>query len=93
MTDALTARRELADMHRRRDYFTEADCRRANELIDIIEAHMATKSIGAVSKTALAKGKVQPAKKTPPHFAQAKKAKADRTEAGLRRNRASKRGA
>jgi hypothetical protein len=93
MIDALAARRELADMHRSLDYFSEADCNRANELIDIIEGHMATKSIGAVSKKALGLGKVQPIKKTPPHFASAKQAKADRVEAGLRRNRATKRGA
>lgn len=51
---------------------------------------MATKSIGRVSKAALAEGKIKPAKSTPKHFATAKKAKADRAEAGLRRNRARK---
>jgi hypothetical protein len=49
-----------------------------------------TKSIGRVSKTALAEGKIKPSKSTPKHFAQAKRAKADRVEAGLRRNRARK---
>lgn len=49
---------------------------------------MATKSIGKISKKALAEGKVKPSKSTPPHFAAAKKAKADRTEKALRGNRA-----
>lgn len=52
---------------------------------------MATKSIGKISKKALAEGKVQPSTRTPPHFAAAKKAKADRVEAGLRKNRLNKR--
>lgn len=52
---------------------------------------MATKSIGRVSKAALAEGKIKSAKATPPHFAKAKAKKADRQEAGLRRNREAKR--
>ncbi len=54
---------------------------------------MTTKTIGRVSKEALAKGKIKPARSEPAHFAKAKRLKADRTEARLRRHRQAKRGA
>jgi hypothetical protein len=89
------ARQELVRMHESLAYFTEAECRRVNHLIDIInEARMATGhkvKVGKVSKKALAEGKIKPSKSAPPHFTKAKAKKADRQEAGLRRNREAKR--
>lgn len=82
-------RRQLVEMHRRNDFFTERQCRQANDIIDRI--NMATKSIGRVDAAALAKGKVKP---KPAHMSVPKKAaakaKADRKEAGLRANRKGK---
>lgn len=52
---------------------------------------MATASIGRVEKKALDKGKIKPVDKTPKPLRGGKKRKADRIEAGLRKNREAKR--
>ena len=84
---AAEAHRELVRMHESLAYFTEAQCRRVNELIDIInEERMATKVKGSVTKD----GKFKPADRAPVSAKIARKAKADRTEKGLRKNREAK---
>lgn len=84
MIDADSARRELARMHECLPYFTEAECRRADQLIDIInEASMATRVKGTVKD-----GKFKPKDSTPAPLRKGKALKAARVEKGLKANRA-----
>ena len=92
--DATAARQALQDMHRDHDVFGPAECDRANHLIDIInEAHMAARIGKAKITTKDGRTKIEPAKAYR-NVSQriGGKAKADRKEAGYRRNAARAKG-
>jgi hypothetical protein len=80
----IEARRELSALHSNNLVFTEAQCRRANELIDIInEASMATR----IGRATVKDGKVKPASSAPKTARIAAKKKVARTVKGLVKNR------
>lgn len=78
----------LSDIHRIADLFAAAGRRCVPVPISEWREYMATKSVGKVSKKALAKGKIQPIVKQSVSRKIASKKKADRTAKGLKANRA-----